>query len=200
MTWTPERIERLRQFWLEGYSASVIAIDLGITRNMVLGKVHRMRAKGELPQTLRAKTPDPNSGRTRKRKRAEANKRKRRKPCADHKIKFVGGDGNTQKPKTEKRLKHVSTCDPKWITELTHGECKFGVYTGKRQLFCAEVAEPGRPYCAHHMAIAYTKAPKVRIETEMEKRRRLARAARTKVRNHKRAAQEAVLAKIEARA
>jgi GcrA cell cycle regulator len=42
--WTDDRIGRLKTLWLEGRSADWIARDLacGISRNAVLGKVHRM--------------------------------------------------------------------------------------------------------------------------------------------------------------
>ena len=44
MSWTEERIERLKDLWAEGYSASRIAgmLGAGITRSAVCGKVHRL--------------------------------------------------------------------------------------------------------------------------------------------------------------
>jgi GcrA cell cycle regulator len=43
MTWTDERVETLKTMWAEGKSASQIAKELGgITRNAVIGKVHRL--------------------------------------------------------------------------------------------------------------------------------------------------------------
>jgi GcrA cell cycle regulator len=46
--WTEERVEQLRKLWLEGLSASQIAGVLGdgITRNAVIGKVHRLKLSG----------------------------------------------------------------------------------------------------------------------------------------------------------
>ena len=48
MSWTDERVELLRKLWLEGLSASQIASELsnGITRNAVIGKVHRLGLSG----------------------------------------------------------------------------------------------------------------------------------------------------------
>ena len=41
--WTEERVNTLRKMWAEGYSASQIAKELGgVTRNAVIGKVHRL--------------------------------------------------------------------------------------------------------------------------------------------------------------
>ena len=43
MTWTDERVELLKKLWADGLSASQIAGELGgITRNAVIGKVHRL--------------------------------------------------------------------------------------------------------------------------------------------------------------
>ncbi len=55
MSWTDERVELLRKLWLDGLSASRIAAELegGVTRNAVIGKVHRLglsgREKGAMP-------------------------------------------------------------------------------------------------------------------------------------------------------
>jgi GcrA cell cycle regulator len=43
MSWTDERVELLKRMWTEGQSASQIAKELGgVTRNAVIGKVHRL--------------------------------------------------------------------------------------------------------------------------------------------------------------
>lgn len=43
MSWTEERVERLKRMWAEGASASQIAKELGqVTRNAVIGKIHRL--------------------------------------------------------------------------------------------------------------------------------------------------------------
>jgi GcrA cell cycle regulator len=43
MSWTDERVETLKRMWAEGQSASQIAKELGgVTRNAVIGKVHRL--------------------------------------------------------------------------------------------------------------------------------------------------------------
>ena len=62
MSWTDERVELLRKLWLEGLSASRIAAELagGVTRNAVIGKVHRLGLSGR----VKAQTP-ANSARMR---------------------------------------------------------------------------------------------------------------------------------------
>lgn len=45
--WTDERTNALRRYWREGYSASQIARLLGgLTRNAVIGKIHRLGLAG----------------------------------------------------------------------------------------------------------------------------------------------------------
>src|ERR1700751_5457955 len=61
MTWTDERVETLKKLWTDGLSASQIAAELGgITRNAVIGKVHRLGLSG------RAKSPSSSAPRPRK--------------------------------------------------------------------------------------------------------------------------------------
>ncbi|CAN7616722.1 GcrA family cell cycle regulator [Phyllobacterium sp. LjRoot231] len=47
MNWTDERVEQLKKLWAEGLSASQIAAQLGgVSRNAVIGKVHRLKLSG----------------------------------------------------------------------------------------------------------------------------------------------------------
>ena len=47
LNWTDERVEQLKNLWTEGLSASQIARVLGgVTRNAVIGKVHRLGLAG----------------------------------------------------------------------------------------------------------------------------------------------------------
>ncbi len=50
MSWTDERIEQLRRLWAEGHSASQIAGTLGggVSRNAVIGKIHRLGLSGRV--------------------------------------------------------------------------------------------------------------------------------------------------------
>jgi len=65
MSWTDERVELLKKMWSDGQSASQIAKELGgVTRNAVIGKVHRLglsnRVSGSPGATAATKpTPEP---------------------------------------------------------------------------------------------------------------------------------------------
>ncbi len=48
-SWTDERVELLRRLWDDGLSASQIALQLGgVSRNAVIGKVHRLGLAGRV--------------------------------------------------------------------------------------------------------------------------------------------------------
>ena len=60
MSWTDERVELLKKMWSEGQSASQIAKELGaVTRNAVIGKVHRLGLAGRATPSRPAKRPRP---------------------------------------------------------------------------------------------------------------------------------------------
>ena len=79
MTWTDERVELLKKLWADGLSASRIAAELGgVSRNSVIGKVHRLGLSG------RAKS-------------ASASVPRQRKPRVQHMMRIArpGVRGNT---------------------------------------------------------------------------------------------------------
>jgi GcrA cell cycle regulator len=62
MSWTDERVETLKRMWSEGQSASAIAKELGgVTRNAVIGKVHRLGLsnRNDEPEAAPAPAPEP---------------------------------------------------------------------------------------------------------------------------------------------
>jgi GcrA cell cycle regulator len=62
MSWTDERVELLKKLWSDGLSASQIAAQLGgVTRNAVIGKVHRLSLSGRAKPA--SSTPRPRKAR-----------------------------------------------------------------------------------------------------------------------------------------
>ena len=58
MSWTEERVSVLKKLWAEGHSASQIAKQLGgVTRNAVIGKVHRLGLSGRATPSRPVKRP-----------------------------------------------------------------------------------------------------------------------------------------------
>ncbi|KQT88123.1 GcrA family cell cycle regulator [Aurantimonas sp. Leaf443] len=58
MGWTDERVELLKRLWTEGLSASQIAERLGggVSRNAVIGKVHRLKLESRIKTPSTAET------------------------------------------------------------------------------------------------------------------------------------------------
>ena len=60
MAWTEDRVETLKKLWADGLSASQIAKQLGgVTRNAVIGKVHRLGLSGRAAPSRPARRPAP---------------------------------------------------------------------------------------------------------------------------------------------
>ncbi len=59
MSWTDERIDRLRELWSQGITASQIADELGgVSRNAVIGKAHRLGLQSR-PSPVKPNEPAP---------------------------------------------------------------------------------------------------------------------------------------------
>lgn len=130
MAWTDDRVEKLRELWDKGLSASQIAKELaeGVTRNAVIGKAHRMGL---------ASRPSPVKSDPAKRAAAAAKKKAAPKKEA---VKVAA-------PATGK----VS------ILDLTESMCKWPIgHPGEANFhFCGKPSQPTFPYCANHCVEAY---------------------------------------------
>jgi GcrA cell cycle regulator len=59
LSWTDERIDRLKELWTQGKTASHIADELGgVSRNAVIGKAHRLGLQSR-PSPVKANEPAP---------------------------------------------------------------------------------------------------------------------------------------------
>ena len=146
MGWTDERVELLKKLWQDGLSASQIAKQLGgVTRNAVIGKVHRLglsgRATPSKPQRTVFKAPRP--------------ARPAAAPSAPRRI--AEAVSSPQQP-TPLRLVDEA---PGLATVLTLGAhmCKWPI--GDPALdnftFCGRGCDPG-PNCLEHVHVAYQPA------------------------------------------
>ena len=138
MIWTLENTALAVRLWTEGKSASEIGKTLGITRNAVIGKIHRMGVKRNLPA---APAKPPKAAAPRK----ERIRRHRPPPVANI-IKF---------PVKEVRAVNDSLMRP-W-TERKFGECAFPTVKGDETYSCCADTEGHRSYCPAHQKVVYSK-------------------------------------------
>jgi GcrA cell cycle regulator len=149
MSWTDERVELLKKLWADGLSASQIAAELGgITRNAVIGKVHRLGLSG------RAKSPS--SGVPRARKPRSSGLLRVSRPSMR---------GNTAlaydcDAEPEPELIDIPFEQRKTLLELTEKTCRWpiGDPSGGEFYFCGGETATDLPYCIHHAHIAYQPA------------------------------------------
>lgn len=59
MVWTDERIEELKSLWSEGLTTGEIGKRLGVSKNAVVGKAHRLGLKGRPSPIKRTKPSRP---------------------------------------------------------------------------------------------------------------------------------------------
>ena len=150
MGWTDERVEALKKLWLEGHSASQIAKQLGgVTRNAVIGKVHRMglsgRAAPSQPARPTFKTVKPIRPAV-----SVAPAPRRCEPVAPATQAIVH------------RPERVETPGSATVLTLGASMCKWpiGDPSSDGFTFCGGRATQG-PYCSTHAAVAYQpQAPK----------------------------------------
>ena len=145
MGWTDERVELLKKLWADGLSASQIAAELGgITRNAVIGKVHRLGLSG------RAKSPSSSSPRPRK-ARSSGMMRISRPTIR----------GNTALAYDyEPELMEIPVEQRKSLLQLTEKTCRWpiGDPGGGEFFFCGGDTANELPYCSYHSRVAYQPA------------------------------------------
>lgn len=159
MAWNDERVELLRKLWAEGLSASQIAGRLGgVTRNAVIGKVHRLGLSG------RATTSRVKMIRPRNRAAAPGVPAAKRAATPARRFAQSGNPALRQlyQPDAEPFIPSVEELDiplaeRKSIQTLTECSCRWPI--GDPQLadfhFCGKNKVPGLPYCEFHARRAF---------------------------------------------
>jgi GcrA cell cycle regulator len=147
MNWTEERVSALKKLWVEGLSASQIAKQLGgVTRNAVIGKVHRLGLAGRATPSRPAKRPRPAQARPRLATSAPTVQRQRTAPSAPTHLMLVPA------------LEPVRGEDGAVTTVLTLNDrvCKWpiGDPCDADFAFCGRGVNEG-PYCVTHARQAF---------------------------------------------
>lgn len=154
LTWTDDRVEQLKKLWEGGLSASQIAAELGnVTRNAVIGKVHRLGLSG------RAKSPSAATPRPRKARPAPHMMRVTR-PVARGNTALAHVFEVEAEPDPVAYDNVVPMNQRLTLLELNEATCHWpiGDPSNPEFFFCGGKALPGLPYCAHHSRIAYQPA------------------------------------------
>ncbi len=161
MSWTNERVELLKKLWSDGLSASQIAGELGgVTRNAVIGKVHRLGLSG------RAKSSSTSAKPRRPRSTAPAAAgASPKKPASQPqtigatalKADIAPAPIAQAKPQVEPIADLVPISQRASILTLTERTCKWPIGDPATDdfYFCGRSSDPNVPYCAHHCKIAY---------------------------------------------
>ena len=138
MSWTEERIEKLKELWKKGLSASQIAGLLGeTTRNAVIGKVHRLN----LQQRAISKKTTP-------RINTDNN------TTAEVKTQKLGRKARFKALLLDKNFEPEN---PKKLEELNDETCRWplGHPYEKKFYFCGRKPIEKFPYCKLHLLYAF---------------------------------------------
>ena len=186
MAWSDERVAILKKMWLEGSSASEIAKELGnITRNAVIGKVHRLGMSNRDTNNLKSGSSTSNTKKSVRRGRPPKVNKEEKKRGRPPKPKDPGNFPRTLDVKeksitssskemrlddskikvvsdlSEETLQNILKVEMKSkkisLMELTERTCKWPIGDPATDTFwfCGHESEPGKPYCKTHISIAF---------------------------------------------
>ena len=149
MAWTDEMIEKLRQMWKQGLTTSEIAKKIGVSKNSIVGKVHRLNLTAR-PSPIKKKEEAPLEQPVRKTAEKEP---KSTKPVKKIKIETVEISPAVAVPSTVE----TTGCIP--LTELDNHTCRWPIGDPRDEgfCFCGKKVRSGQTYCEEHAAIAYVK-------------------------------------------
>lgn len=163
MNWTDERVEKLKKLWSEGLSASQIAAQLGgVSRNAVIGKVHRLSLPGRAKaggNATAARTPKHATSAPRAPNyAARVTTRTVTRPVGATLIREeVEMDTAEVVEFVPARNSGVPVSRRLILTELTERTCKWPVGDPLKDdfFFCGCDSSDTSPYCSFHAKLAY---------------------------------------------
>ncbi len=138
MSWTEEKVAKLKELWGKGNTASQIAeIIGGISRNAVIGKAHRLNLSAKI------KTRTAASNKNFENSLEEKNIKTKKFTRGKFKSLIIEKDFEPE--------------NPKQLEELTDNDCKYpiGHPNEKEFYFCGRNSLKDFSYCKLHLLYAY---------------------------------------------
>ena len=151
MSWTEEKVSKLKELWGKGNTASQIAeIIGGISRNAVIGKAHRLNLSAKIKTRTATSNKNFDSN-------VEAN---------DARLKR----GRKSRFKSLIIEKDFEPENPKQLEELDESSCKWpiGHPDEKNFYFCGRTSLKDFSYCKLHLLYAYQPKGKKEDVTDKE--------------------------------
>ena len=141
VTWTAERIEQLRHCVVNGLTCSQIAAEIGVTRNAVIGKIHRLGLSPTRPAGAPTHLSPP----------------RERRPRLSPQRRLLRLYGARSSANAAVALAPIESAQPCSLLEITANECHWplGDPHAADFAFCGNDAVPGLSYCAGHARMAY---------------------------------------------
>ena len=169
MNWTDERVEKLKKLWSEGLSASQIAAQLGgVSRNAVIGKVHRLNLPGRAKSggTQAAARPKRPAAAPTPRPSTLTARPATARPAARAADAALARDGiETDFDASAERLPVPANTNSVVVpmsrrlelTQLTERTCKWPIGDPLNEdfHFCGNESPDNSPYCTYHQRLAY---------------------------------------------
>lgn len=185
MAWTEEMVEQLRQMWIEGLTANEIAKRLGVSKNSIVGKVHRLCLKARPSPIKRKKVTNNETAENKsstnviKEKAskvipvtASVSDNSKTKPVKAKEVKAEKTTKANTKSKEENNSKETDVPAQVKEKKLPNGHIKLmqldshtcrwplGDPRDEDFCFCGKKVRMGQTYCDEHSAMAYVKATK----------------------------------------
>jgi GcrA cell cycle regulator len=176
MNWTDDRVELLKRLWSEGLSASQTAVELGggISRNAVIGKVHRLglsaRAKSQSSSVPLQRKPRAHAHAIRiVRGGVHGNTALAPLQAYDTQAYATQAVANDVEPEPQLIENVIPIGQRCSILDLNNHKCRWPI--GDPSLpdffFCGGKTVGGMPYCGYHSRIAYQPAADRRRDKRM---------------------------------
>jgi GcrA cell cycle regulator len=151
--WTPERVDLLRKLWADGNSGGEIAQRLGMTRNAVIGKVHRLKLPARITVVSVVSKPKSHGAGGLAFRINKA--RKNGLSPAEAMAEVLGRPDAIPLP--EEPEEGVDVTHLVGLLDLGAGQCKWphGDPLSETFGFCGSPRVIGKPYCEEHCRRAY---------------------------------------------